>query len=187
MADELAKLKEHAEQIARRENCFLYDLELTGQGQSRILRVFIDKEGDEGVSIDDCSRVSRGLDLVLDVEDLVPGGTYNLEVSSPGLERRLTQAWHFQKAVGEKVQLQLNKGLGEFVDAMKSSKKDEKRKKMTVLIQEAKDNEIVVTMDEETSKDDTAFAVPLEYIHKAKVIYSFENNFSNKKPKGRKG
>ncbi len=185
MAEELEKLKEHAEQIAQRENCFLYDLELTGKGQGRILRVFIDKDGEEGVSIDDCSRVSRGLDLVLDVEDLVPGGAYNLEVSSPGLERRLTQPWHFEKAVGQKAQLQLNKGLGEFVES-RSSKKDEKRKKLTVLIHEAKEDKIVVSMDDAATKEET-FSVPLQYIHKAKVIYSFENNFSNKKPKGRKG
>ena len=185
MSDELANLKEHAEQIARRENCFLYDLEMTGKGQGRILRVFIDKEGEEGVSIDDCSKVSRGLDLVLDVEDLVPGGAYQLEVSSPGLERRLTQPWHFQKAIGEKVQLQLNRGLGEFAPN-RNSKKDEKRKKLTVLIKEAKEDENLVSMDGPGTEEE-AFAVPLQYIHKAKVIYTFEDNFSNKKPKGRKG
>ncbi len=185
MAEELEKLREHAEQIARRENCFLYDLELTGKGQGRILRVFIDKEGAEGVSIDDCSRVSRGLDLVLDVEDLVPGGAYSLEVSSPGLERRLTQAWHYEKAIGQKVQLQLNTGLGEFVKS-RSSKKDEKRKKLTVQLQEAKNEEIVVSMDDPATKDET-FTVPLQYVHKAKVVYVFESPSKNKKPKGRKG
>jgi ribosome maturation factor RimP len=185
MTESLTQLREHAEQVAQREGCTLYDVELTGQGQGRILRVFIDKDDSDGVSIDDCSRVSRGLSLVLDVEDLVPGGAYHLEVSSPGLERRLTQPWHFAKAVGERVQLQLNKGLGEFV-ASKSSKADEKRKKLNVLINEAKDNAIVVTMDDAAAEDET-FTVPLEFIHKAKVLYAFENSFSNKKPKGRKG
>lgn len=184
MNEELKKLMEHAEQIARRENCFLYDLELSGQGQGRTLRVFIDKEGDEGVSIDDCSNVSRGLDLVLDVEDLVPGGSYQLEVSSPGLERRLSQPWHFQKAIGETVNIQLNKGLGEFVEGRSS--KDEKRKKLTAIINGADDNEIKVSMDA-ANKEDDSFAIPLKFIHKAKVVYPFENNFSNKKPKGRKG
>ncbi len=65
--------------------------------------MFIDKAG--GVSIEDCANVSRGLNLRLDVEDVIPGGQYELEVSSPGLDRKLTQGWHFEKAVGKTVQV----------------------------------------------------------------------------------
>jgi ribosome maturation factor RimP len=128
MTEDFKKLMEHADQIARRENCFLYDLEMPGSGQGRTLRVFIDKDGEEGVSIDDCQKVSQGLNLLLDVEDLVPGGAYNLEVSSPGLERRLRQAWHFQKALGETIVIQLNRGLGEWTKT--SSPKDVKKKEV---------------------------------------------------------
>jgi ribosome maturation factor RimP len=56
-----------------------------------------------GVSVADCSNVSKGLNLLLDVEDVIPGGAYNLEVSSPGLERVLKQDWHFRKVLGKKV------------------------------------------------------------------------------------
>ena len=183
MTEEYKKLMAVVQEVAERENCFLYDLEMPGAGQGRALRVFIDKEGEEGVSIDDCSNVSKGLNLVLDVEDLVPGGAYNLEVSSPGLERRLRQPWHFEKAVGETVDFQLNTGLGQFVSGR--SPKEAKRKKLTGIIKEAGETEIKVTMD--GTSEDEAFVIPLQYIHKAKVVYSFENNFSNKKPKGRKG
>ena len=97
----LQKLRGLADQVAKRENCEIYDLEFVGSGIGRILRVFIDRPGKESVSIDDCSNVSNGLNLLLDVEDIIPGGAYNLEVSSPGLERRLREPPHFRGAVGE--------------------------------------------------------------------------------------
>ena len=96
--DQIRKL---AEEVSLREGCRLYDLEIAG---GRTLRVYIEKLPD-GASLDDCVNVSRGLNLMLDVEDPVPGGRYELEVSTPGLERKLTQLWHFEKAVGEKVRL----------------------------------------------------------------------------------
>ncbi|NJL24448.1 MAG: ribosome maturation factor RimP [Calothrix sp. SM1_5_4] len=100
---QLEQIRLYAEEVASREGCMLYDLEFR-DGPGRTLRVFIDKEPG-GVSIDDCVNVSRGLNLRLDVEDVIPGGRYELEVSSPGMDRRLTQPWHFQKAVGQTVQL----------------------------------------------------------------------------------
>jgi ribosome maturation factor RimP len=100
---QLEQIRQFAEEVASREGCLLYDLEYR-EGPGRTLRVFIDKESG-GVSIDDCANVSRGLNLRLDVEDIIPGGAYELEVSSPGLDRRLTQLWHFEKAVGQTVQL----------------------------------------------------------------------------------
>lgn len=100
---QLEQIRQFAEEVASREGCLLYDLEYR-EGSGRTLRVFIDKASG-GVSIDDCANVSRGLNLRLDVEDVIPDGAYDLEVSSPGLDRKLTQLWHFQKAVGKTVQL----------------------------------------------------------------------------------
>jgi ribosome maturation factor RimP len=101
--DQLEQVRKFAEEVAAREGCLLYDLEFH-DGPGRALRVYIDKvEG--GVSIDDCANVSRGLNLRLDVEDAIPGGHYDLEVSSPGLDRKLTQIWHFEKAIGQTVNL----------------------------------------------------------------------------------
>ena len=187
MTEELKKITEHAEQIAIRENCYLYDLQLSGKGLGRSLRVFIDKDGEEGVSIDDCSRVSRGLDLVLDVEDLIPGGTYNLEVSSPGLERQLNQPWHYKKSVGQDVLINLNAGLGEIVEGRTG--KDEKRKKLTAKLKLAGESAIEVILEgaEEGENGDTVL-IPYEFIHKARVVFTIESNKSlKKKTQSRKG
>ncbi len=80
--------------------------------------MFVDRE-EKGVSIDDCANISRGLSLLLDVEDLVPGGRYHLEVSSPGLERRLSKPWHFEKAEGQMIFLKLKSSLGGETDLRK--------------------------------------------------------------------
>lgn len=109
--DWLKKVEDLAQQICVREGCFLYDLEFIGLGGGRTLRVFIDKDPGP-VGIEECSLVSQGLNLQLDVDDLVPGGPYHLEVSSPGLERKLRCSWHFEKAVGKVVDLRLKEGLG---------------------------------------------------------------------------
>lgn len=108
---QMEQLRQFAHEVASREGCVLYDLEFR-EGPGRTLRVFIDKEPG-GVSIDDCANVSRGLNLRLDVEDVIPGGAYDLEVSSPGLDRKLTQLWHFQKAVGQTVQLKYKDTTGD--------------------------------------------------------------------------
>lgn len=100
---QLEQVRTFAKEVAVREGCVLYDLEFH-DGPARRLSVYIDKSPG-GVSIDDCANVSRGLNLRLDVEDAIPGGHYDLEVSSPGLDRKLTQLWHFEKAVGQTVRL----------------------------------------------------------------------------------
>ncbi len=110
---QLEQIRKFAEEVALREGCVLYDLEFH-DGPGRALRVYIDKEAG-GVGIEDCVNVSRGLNLRLDVEEAVPGGHYDLEVSSPGLDRKLTQLWHFEKALGQTVQLK-------YVDEHKNNK-----------------------------------------------------------------
>ena len=70
----LEKVEKLAQEVAEREGCILYDVENSGSGKGRILRIYIDKEG--GVGIEDCSNVSKGLNLMLDVEDIVPGAMY---------------------------------------------------------------------------------------------------------------
>jgi len=69
-----------------------------------LLRVYIDSE--DGISADDCQKVSYQVSGVLDVEDPIPGN-YNLEVSSPGLDRKLTKVEHFQRFAGETVKVQM--------------------------------------------------------------------------------
>ena len=69
------------------------------------LRVYIDKQPD-GVTLDDCAKVSRELSTVLDVEDSV-SGSYNLEVSSPGIERPLFKKSHYEKVIGQLILIHL--------------------------------------------------------------------------------
>jgi ribosome maturation factor RimP len=82
---------------------------LTGQPGGNVLRVYIDKE--EGVQLDDCTVVSHQLSGLLDVEDPIPGN-YNLEISSPGLDRPLFTPQHYQRYVGQQVNIKLDPSIG---------------------------------------------------------------------------
>lgn len=83
----------------------LVDLDLR-IGSNGLLRVYIDK--DTGVTVDDCAIVSQQTSAFLDVEDPIPG-TYVLEVSSPGIDRRLRTEQHFRSALNEEVRVQLSR------------------------------------------------------------------------------
>lgn len=86
------------------EGCSLWDTEYVKEGADWHLRITIDKEG--GVGIDDCERVHRRIDPLLDEADPIEG-FYYLEVSSPGLERELRTDAHLSASVGETVELRL--------------------------------------------------------------------------------
>ena len=94
---ELERIRDAAERAARTAGVEIVDVEWK-IGKQRFLRVYIDKP--EGVSHSDCQAVSEQLGVLLDVEDLVPGPRYILEVSSPGLDRKLTKAADFERFVG---------------------------------------------------------------------------------------
>jgi ribosome maturation factor RimP len=83
----------------------LADLELV-TGEHGLVRLFIDSEN--GISLEDCQKVSRQVSAVLDVEDPITGD-YSLEVSSPGMNRRLVKAKHFERFAGEKVKVKLKR------------------------------------------------------------------------------
>src|SRR5215203_610197 len=91
------RVHEMAADVAAENNLELVHVEEKGTGKSRALRVFIDKP--EGVTIEDCSKVSRALGDLLDAEDLIHT-EYILEVSSPGLERELYNLKDFEKFAG---------------------------------------------------------------------------------------
>jgi len=86
----------------------LYDLEFVKEGPNWYLRLFIDK--DPGVTIDDCELVSRGAEKALDENDPIPQA-YILEVSSPGVDRQLKKAKHFERYAGRRVDIRLFKPL----------------------------------------------------------------------------
>ncbi len=108
-------------------------IELIGSGQ-RILRLYIDAPG--GVNLDDCELVSRNVSAVLDVDDPI-AGAYNLEVSSPGIERPLVRDEHFRRHVGERVKVRLMKNISG-------------RKRFTGVLTRVVDGGVVVEVDGET-------------------------------------
>jgi ribosome maturation factor RimP len=91
--------------LAANEGLEIVDIELKPEGGrgGRVLRVYMDKEG--GPSIDQLSRVSRGLSELLDEHDDVVTGSYTLEVSSPGINRPLRRPEHFSRFVGKRVRV----------------------------------------------------------------------------------
>lgn len=103
MALELDRVRSITERVAASHGLEVVDIEFRGGGKSRMLRIFVDKP--TGVSHDDCASVSREVGTILDVEDAVPGGSYVLEVSSPGLDRKLVRSEDFARFVGSMVKL----------------------------------------------------------------------------------
>ena len=101
--DELVELLEPAVKALGYE---LADLEAHLGGPNGVLRLFID--GDAGITLEDCELVSRQISSVLDVADRI-GGNYRLEVSSPGLDRRLSKQEHYEKYAGSLIKLRLKR------------------------------------------------------------------------------
>src|SRR6516164_7469767 len=97
------RLREIAERVASTSGLEVVDVELRGGGKSRMLRVFLDKP--DGVTHEDCANFSREFGTIVDVEDAVPGGAYTLEVSSPGLDRKLSRPADFARFTGSRVKL----------------------------------------------------------------------------------
>ena len=97
-------IQELVEPVVSSLDCELVGIEYGRQGNRGLLRIYIDKEN--GVDVNDCQRVSHQLSGVLDVEDVVKG-QYQLEVSSPGIDRPLFTLEHFARFAGCKVKLRL--------------------------------------------------------------------------------
>jgi ribosome maturation factor RimP len=110
---DLDKIREAAERVARSEGLDVFDVEWK-IGKQRLLRVYIDRlpgpQNPEGLGIShsDCQRVSEQLSVILDVEDLVPGPGYVLEVSSPGLDRKLLKPADYERFAGRLAQIWVN-------------------------------------------------------------------------------
>jgi ribosome maturation factor RimP len=110
---DLEKIREAAERVARSEGLEIMDVEWK-VGKQRLLRVYLDRlpdaasPADAGISHKDCERVSEQLSVILDVEDLVPGPSYILEVSSPGLDRKLLRPGDYERFSGRLAKIWLN-------------------------------------------------------------------------------
>jgi ribosome maturation factor RimP len=128
-----AHVRAIAERVASSSGLEVVDLEFQGGGKGRVLRIFIEKNPEgrraleqqlkaaaeagekipppenwdqlAGITHEDCVNYSRELGTILDVEDVIPGGEYLLEVSSPGLDRKLVRAADFQRFAGSMVKI----------------------------------------------------------------------------------
>jgi ribosome maturation factor RimP len=110
---DLEPIREAAERVARSLGLEIFDVEWK-VGKQRLLRVYIDRlpdpatPGASGVTHKDCERVSEQLSAILDVEDLVPGPAYVLEVSSPGLDRKLIKPADYERFAGRLAKIWVN-------------------------------------------------------------------------------
>jgi ribosome maturation factor RimP len=113
MAIDLDKVREAAARVARSLGLEVLDLEWK-VGKQRLLRVYLDRPPDAanpqggGITHNDCQNVSEQLSVILDVEDLIPGPGYLLEVSSPGLDRKLLKPEDYQRFAGRRAKVWLN-------------------------------------------------------------------------------
>lgn len=103
MAADLIKIRDIAQRVATTYGVELVEAELRGGGKARTLKITIDKP--EGVTHEDCASVSREVSAILDVEDAVSGSAYTLEVSSPGLDRKLSQAKDYVRFTGSRIKV----------------------------------------------------------------------------------
>ena len=135
-----------------RLGCVIWGVELLSHGRHSKLRLFIDNPN--GVSIDDCERVSRQVSDVLDVEDTF-GQSYTLEVSSPGMDRILFNAEQFVANIGETVDVRLNFPL-------------EGKKRIVGLLSGVENDEAIVRVEDEE------YLLPLENVQRARVVPRFD-------------
>ena len=126
----------------------LWGVDYLGQGKHTMLRVYIDSEN--GISVDDCAKVSEQVSGLLDVEDPV-SGEYTLEVSSPGLDRRLFRLEQYPDYVGQLLQVRLKRPF-------------EGKRKMTGQLRGVEDDEVVLGFEDEE------VILPFEAIERANVV-----------------
>ncbi len=105
----LDQVREIVQRVATSSGLEVVEVDLRGAGKARMLRIVIDKlsaaSDGIGVTHEDCANLSREVSTILDVEDVVPGDSYVLEVSSPGLDRKLSKAADFERFIGSLVKL----------------------------------------------------------------------------------
>ena len=154
------QIREMAAEVAAKNGVELVHIEEKGTGKSRTLRVFIDKP--EGVSIEDCSTVSREFGASLDAEDLIHT-EYILEVSSPGLERELYSLKDFERFAGSLAKVKTHKP----VDGQKNF-----RGKITKVEGEE------IFFDDRTSGE---VSFPYEAVAKANLEFDLEAELKSKK------
>jgi len=130
----------------------LWGIEYISQGKHSMVRIYIDHS--DGINVDHCAQVSRQVSSIFDVEDPI-AGEYNLEVSSPGMERPLFSLEQYGSYVGEQVSIKLRTAF-------------EGRRKFTGLLAGVEGDEVVVAIDEHE------YLLPFVLIDKANIVPTFD-------------
>ncbi|GGO88629.1 ribosome maturation factor RimP [Marinobacterium nitratireducens] len=129
----------------------LWGIEYVAQGAHSVLRIYIDSE--DGISVDDCAKVSHQVSGILDVEEPI-SGQYNLEVSSPGMDRPLFTLEQFAAWAGHQVQLRLRVPF-------------EGRRKFKGLLNGVEGDEVLLVVDKEE------YLLPIDLIDRANIVPQF--------------
>jgi ribosome maturation factor RimP len=151
MSDLAGDVERQIEKIVSSEGLELVHIDYRRQGRGFLLRVDIDKEG--GVTLDDCESVSHQISALLDVEDVVPA-EYELQVSSPGLDRKFYKQSDYQKFLGRLVRVKTStpiRGLHVIVGRLKEF-----------------DGQTIVVSDPAVKKDPD-YRIPLEAVKEARL------------------
>lgn len=158
------KIEEVAVPICEANSLCLYDIAFEAGG--KVLKVFIDREDSKGIQIEDCEKVSRALSEFLDEnEEMIPAADYALEVSSPGVERKLSKLWHFEKALESKIEIKLFETLGKLYP--ETSKKLQRAKTLQGVLVEAGENDFAINIDGDK------FRFSYDKLAKANIVFDF--------------
>jgi ribosome maturation factor RimP len=150
------KLSDMVEPVVRGLGYELVDLEWKREPQGWVLRVFIDRSDEGGVSLDDCADVSHQLSTTLDVADAITVA-YHLEVSSPGLNRPLKKEADFRRFVGKKAKIRTRHPIGE------------NRRNFSGVLLGVTEGKVQIDVGDQVCQ------VPVADVEKANLIYEFEN------------
>lgn len=129
-----------------------WGIDFISQGKHSLLRVYIDHVN--GISVEDCEKVSRQVSAILDVEDPIPY-EYTLEVSSPGMDRPLFKLEQYEQYVGEQLKVKLRSAF-------------EGRRNFNGVLQGIEDQQIVLRVDNQE------YLLPIELVEKANIELSFD-------------
>ena len=154
-ADRQGKILALAEDLLSNLGYELVDLDFSQNDDGSLLRLYIDKEG--GINLDDCTHVSRMFGALLDVEDPI-AGRYNLEISSPGLNRPLRRVQDFRAQIGETVKVTLVRPL-------------DGRRRFKGVLQAVSEDPLTLTVE----VDGEAYIVPLDESSRCNLVYKFGN------------
>lgn len=149
IGDVISQVRGLVEPILDQKGMELVDIEYRMEGGRWVLRLFIDKEG--GVTLDDCSDVSGEVGVILDVRDIIPH-SYNLEVSSPGLDRPLVKERDFLRHLARRVKIKTRGAI-------------DGRRNFSVLLEGFKEGKVIVR-----DGSGMVWEIPLMEIEKARLI-----------------